>query len=243
MALTLSQLPQSASVAAYWLLDELSGNRVSQTGNNELVDHNTVGFATGHDEVRTAANFIAANSEWLEVPDASQTGLDLTGAFTICTWLRPVTLLSGNNMSVISKGHESNAHCNFYCWVTDSGGGAYNPFFRVSDDGSTLKGVTGSSVLANDTPVHLTFIYIPSTSITIYVNSVQDGQNTTSIPAALYNSAEAFQISATAGANNYWNNRQDTVIVWNVALSQTEINRVYTETFPGATGLTGKIWG
>lgn len=66
-------------------MNEESGTRVDAHGSNDLTDNNTVGFATG--KQGNAADFIKTNSETLTIADGSQSGLDLSGDFTICFWV------------------------------------------------------------------------------------------------------------------------------------------------------------
>lgn len=84
-----------ASLVSYWPLDEASGTRADAHASNHLTDNNTVGSAAGR--VGLAADFEAANMEWLHVPDnASLSVGDID--FTACgrfqleslTALRPV---------------------------------------------------------------------------------------------------------------------------------------------------------
>ena len=91
-----------SSISSYWDLNESSGNRQDGVGINTLTDNNTVTQATGVSRGNTmsdnntvtratgkqgfAAQFTAANSEWLTTP--SNTDLQ-TGdvAFTVAGWV------------------------------------------------------------------------------------------------------------------------------------------------------------
>jgi len=71
-----------------WLLDEASGTRVDETANNnDLTDNNTVGQATGAScQFDECADFERDNSETLSITDGSQTGLDVTGDYSVGCW-------------------------------------------------------------------------------------------------------------------------------------------------------------
>lgn len=56
-------------LAAYWKMDEASGNRADSVGGFTLTDGNTVGSNTG--KVSLAADFVGANSESLSVASAA----------------------------------------------------------------------------------------------------------------------------------------------------------------------------
>ena len=82
----------------------------------------------------------------------------------------------------------------------------------------------GSDTINSDTAVTTawTFVvgrYIPSTSIDIFLNGVSDGQNTTSIPATIDNSAVAFRIGATGAPGDYLDGDISCAFVCAAALS------------------------
>jgi len=85
------------NIISYWRLDEASGVRfdsVIASGNN-LTDNNTVLSAPGI--VGNAALFVGANDEYLSIADASQSGLDITGAMTAVCWVN-VPSFSGERL-------------------------------------------------------------------------------------------------------------------------------------------------
>jgi hypothetical protein len=233
MPLLLAQLPSSANVKGYWLLGEAGGaSRVDSSGNsNTLGDTNTVTQQTGHEGGSDkAAGFTNGAGNYLAIADGSQTGLDLTGAFTVAGWVNPQTLRAGNNMSLISKGHEAASNANYYLWITDTGSSVFKMQGRVSNDGTTVTTVNGSGTFSNSTWYHVAMVYVPSTSLTLYINGVQDATNTTSIPASLFNGAANFELGrTTASATNFWDHYQDEWVVWNTNLSASQILQVYSE--------------
>jgi hypothetical protein len=70
-----------------WHLNENSGTRYDSTSNNnDLTDWNTV--ARGAGQIAGGADFVRANSEYLYITDATQTGLDVTGPITLEAWAK-----------------------------------------------------------------------------------------------------------------------------------------------------------
>ena len=69
-------------LVSYWQLNELSGTRYDAVGDNDLTDNNTVG-AVNRGPVGTVANFVFANSEYLQKASASFSAPDycMTGWF------------------------------------------------------------------------------------------------------------------------------------------------------------------
>lgn len=76
-----------------WKLDEASGNRADSATGHTATDNNTVGSATGN-IYALAANFIAANTEYLELLSNADIALGDTD-WTIALWLYPNDFASG----------------------------------------------------------------------------------------------------------------------------------------------------
>lgn len=74
-------------LVAYWRMDETSGNRSdAHTGTNTLTDNNTVGF-TASGKSGNAAEFIAANSEYLSIGTNFLAMPTNNTPFTVCGWI------------------------------------------------------------------------------------------------------------------------------------------------------------
>ena len=77
--------PTSDDLVSYWSCDETSGSRVDSHGTNDLTDNNTVGYVEG--VIGNACYFNGANSEYLSINDASQSGLDDDVDYSLSFWL------------------------------------------------------------------------------------------------------------------------------------------------------------
>ena len=88
------------SVVAYYKLDEASGTRNDSVSTNHLTDNNTVTQAAG--KVGNAAQFTAANLEWLDIADNAAMS---TGAiqFVYATWIY-VDSFSASGRVIAGKG-------------------------------------------------------------------------------------------------------------------------------------------
>ena len=71
--------------------------------------------------------------------------------------------------------------------------------------------VLGTTAINDGNWHHVMFVYVPSTSMTLYVDGVQDAQNTTSIPSAINNNYSDVYI----GQFQFWDGNIDEVAVWN----------------------------
>ena len=150
-----------------WHMGEASGTRYDSTGNSyDLSDINTVGTTT---KIGTAADFIAANTEYLNIADKA----DLSGGdidFTIEAWCYADNDL--DHTEFVYKGdlspgeldyrlYRNNAN-NLLCWAYKTGGNWYSEFgftmsvaawhhivawFQSSNDelGYTVNGTNTSS--------------------------------------------------------------------------------------------------
>lgn len=121
-----------------WHLGEASGTRYDSSGNgNHLTDNNTV--TAGDGKVGGGADFELTNSEYLDIADASQTGLDITGDISIKTWinLEQLPSVAGGQFVITNKGN----------WGTDGQPGWY---LRVLDT-NEIDLIFSSSLAGNFT--------------------------------------------------------------------------------------------
>ena len=96
--------PGTANLVSYWSLEEASGTRVDAHGSNDLTDNNTVTNATGIQG--NAASMLSANSEYLSITDAAQTGLNPSSELSIVGWFNLNRLPSTapkRNMGLVGK--------------------------------------------------------------------------------------------------------------------------------------------
>jgi trimeric autotransporter adhesin len=97
--------PLLTSLVAYWKLDEASGTRADATGRgNNLTDNNTVTQAAG--KVGSAAQFTAANSEYLRVADNADISTGNVD-FTLACWLQLAT--KGARRGAVAKDNNAGA--------------------------------------------------------------------------------------------------------------------------------------
>jgi len=138
--------------AAVWHLGETSGSALDSSGNgNNLTDNNSVTSATG--KLGGARDFERATAEYFSISDASQTGLDMTGDFTLQTWYQLET--SGITQVLASKSNFPTIGLQWYFDTTNK------IFLFASSDNtttnrsawSTTAGVTTSGLNMH----HLTF--------------------------------------------------------------------------------------
>ncbi len=204
----------STGLQGFWKMDETSGNRSDSSANgNTLTDNNTVG-SSDNDYWNTAeksADFEAANTEFLTITDASQTGLDLNGTkFTICAWIRAESFGASSSMMFQHK----------------SGSAGYE--FRLESSGLvTLVKNNGGQFLTSITTLsigvwyHLTMVYDQS-FLSLYINGNLD--KTVVDTTDSVNPTGDFFIGLNDGATTkLFDGLMKDAAIWNVALSPLQI--------------------
>ena len=128
-------------------------------------------------------------------------GKAITGAFTVEAWIKTggagqvgiVTKYSGTN----DAGQERNWRS--YGLFMDSDEKLKSSISSNGAAGGNLREVTGSTALDTGAYLQAVVVFIPSTSLTLYVNGVQDGQNTTSMIASIADTSAWFRVSGWSG--------------------------------------------
>lgn len=137
------------------------------------------------------------------------TELQITGALSISFWFKSPSNATGDNDMAIIKDDLVN-RC-FAIWTNDFGG-IKTIGFHIFSSGTTS---VQSSISYNDGNWHhVMCVFIPSTSMKIYVDGVNDGSNTTSIPATIPNDPADFNLGTTNGSYMFEGNL-DEVAIWN----------------------------
>lgn len=206
-------IPSAADLLAYWALD----NRLdSHTGGYDLTNTGSVAFSGANLPPNPDAAFFGTGKS-LSATDAA---LPLpTGAQTFAAWVRSTNLT--NNQDIMA------------CWDTVGDrafllrfvGSSNKLNFRISSTGSDNITIDSATSLVVGTWTHVCAVFVPSTSITIYIDGVSDASNTTSIPASIHDSADDFVMGnrLVGGTSNFWNGQIDEACIFNKALSADEV--------------------
>lgn len=216
-------------LVGYWKMDETSGTRTDQTGNNDLTDNNTVTGATG--KINGAGQFTRANSEYLSATvtagDPIQVG-ELS--FTWAGWV----YIDSSHLGVIASQYGNTDALRVWQLYYDNGA---DRFTFVLANGSG----TNSTVVANNFGgiTLATWYYIVAWrdvagSINIQVNNgTADTTATTTVPLPI---TQPFYLGAngSGGAgSNAFDGRIDEVGFWKRLLTAAEKTSLYN----GGSGL------
>lgn len=182
---------------------------------------------------------------YLFINDADQTGLDITGDFTMEFWVRfnslpPNTGLGGAMYFGGKRGGSGNYGYRTAIYQTS---GTYRLWISLSSNGTseTNKEVTWSTPSV-DTWYHIAYVYDASAGeVDVYVDASQVGSTITGMPTSIYDNAAVFNI---ATINNVASLNVDGMIdefrMWNTERTSTEISNNYqTELVGNESGLVG----
>jgi len=135
--------------------------------------------------------------------------LRITGTLTLSAWVK--TSYSGSTtQAILYKDNPAGR-----CYKLQLMGAGQNLDFRIFNS-STAYSVTGTTNLDDGNWHHVMGVFVPSTSLTIYVDGNQDATNTTSIPATINNNASDLEIGRKY-TGFYFDGLIDEVSVFNSA--------------------------
>lgn len=210
-----------ADLVSYWELEEESGTRADSYGANDLTDNNTVLYGTGIQG--NAADCEAGSSEYLSITDASQSGLDLSGSFTISMWIKPesVQVQSSDPRPLAKMGSAGN-----YQYETVYYGNLTK--LMVSANGSSYTADENSTTITAGNWYHLAFAFDAANgSSTRWVNGVRTGTGT-NVPTSIYNGNGAFALCAWVGVGGtYHDGLIDEVGIWSKNMGTPSIVELY----------------
>jgi len=210
---------EEANLKGHW---KFNGNATDALGVNNLTENGSPVYASG--QVSQAVDLEASSSQSLSITDGAQTGLDITGALSISAWIKMESLPGGSSNFIVAKSNDGAGSWAYFFDVDTTN----QVRFLVSQDGSATNfAITGTTVLEVDVWYHVVGVFIPSTSIAVYVNGVRDGLNTTSPVASINDNSVAFTIGASADGSKYFDGMIDEVQIWNTDLTAAQIYELY----------------
>ena len=192
----------------------------------------------------------AGSSQFAQIADGSQTGLDLSGDFSIEAWIKLEEMVSvhGTNMVIVSKyeggGNDKRSYL-FYANTSDK------LALNVSSDGTTDNGqylvINADTALPASTGVwiHVAVTFDISTeTCTFYVDGKSDSSTVasgTGVGATIYNGDTPFGIGALVNETAwYFDGLVDDVRVWSDIRTASEIETNFHKELVGdEAGLVG----
>jgi len=208
-------------LVSYWTLDETSGTREDSHASNDLTDNNTVGAATG--VINDGADFELANSEYLSITDATQSGLDFTGDLSMSCWVKIESAPSGK-YSIIEKILSSDESYNIN--YRESSGKKLQFIATSGGSGATENVWTFAQDLGTGTFKHIVMTFDASAStVEFFVDGSSIGTVTQTI-TSIYNGTAPFTVGGRA-AGNFFDGIIDEMGVWSRVLTSDEVTELY----------------
>ncbi len=101
--------------------------------------------------------------------------------------------------------------------------------FSIASNSTTLVNTTANHTDTTSAPFMLTGVYLASTHLKLYKNTSEIASNTSSIPATQYIGDKPLQIGnrGDSFSNSFWNGNVYYAMIYNKALSATEITQNY----------------
>lgn len=238
-------LPQSANIVGWWRFED-NFNDSSGNGYNLTETSGTIPFVSG--KIGKAGDFEYGDSEYLEIAHASCINLQITGNITIAAWVKAESI--PDVLQAIVGKYDRNSLRAYQLQVSDISGNK-KARFVVSNDGSTVTGISGSTTLNTGTWYHVCGVYDGS-YLRLYLNGSSDA-DAVSYSSGILNANTPFHIGCqfnlgAAEATRHWDGLIDEVIIWNKALSAGEVDQVYditsytyNKSLSGSLSATGSL--
>lgn len=238
-----SNLPQRGSIQGWWgFEDDFTDG--SGNGNTLSEVSGTIAFnASG--KIDKAADFEYSETEYLNIADASQTGLDIESDLTVAGWFKWEDI-GTIRAHLIGKWHTTNDKRSWALWKHETN---HRAWVRLSANGTAETSVySANDVFANGTWVHVGFTYKESTDVVqVYVNGATSGDAGSHDGGLFDASTQGFTIGGNGEADRYMDGLIDEVIVWNTTLTATEMLQVknitaYRYVEGGFSGVNSSFW-
>lgn len=207
---------------SFWNCDESSGNLADAVGSNTLTNNNSATFTTGL--IGNAADLESGSSQYFSITDASQTGLDFTGDFSLSIWTKFESILGANNeTAIISKWGTSQRS---YLLSLDTYGGNFIDA-TISSTGANADTRQWTWSPSTATWYHIVWTFNNTSKLNrVYINGTSLGDRTSTLTP--YNGTAEFQVGyRQEGSISYADGLQDMIGAWNVELTSSEVTELY----------------
>lgn len=217
------------NLVAHWGLEEASGNRLDDFGNNTSTSNNSVGTAAG--KIGQAAQFVAASSQYLSIADNAALSMGVGVRFSFALWVKLNTVSAVRTL--LSKRAGGG---NLEYWIRYSN--SSNRFeFTVSPNGTSTTTVTANVFGAPSTATwYLIITKYDGTNISLSVNA--GTPDTAAFSADVVDGSQTFRIGA-GNNSEYMDGAVDEIALWKRALSAGEETVLYN----GGSGLAYSNFG
>lgn len=203
--------PTTSDLWAWWALEDATDSHT--TGRDLTNAGGNISFVTGYNN--NAAEYTFASGQKLSRADNAD---HPTGALTVAGWFKCDAI--NLNRDICSKWTSTGNQRSFLLrWQ----GSTNLAQFFVSSNGSSSVNTKATTTMSASTWYHVAAVYDPSTAIRVYINGTMEGENTTSIPSAIYDSTSDITLGVRTDGSAKWDGLLDEFAIWERALTDDEI--------------------
>lgn len=216
------------NLVGYWKFDETAGatTAADQVAGNTLTKNGSATFASG--KISNGTDLEFSTGDYWSITDGAQTGLDMTGNFSISGWFKLESQPSASQMALVSKRDTSN---HGYSLKYNNSGGNYIIRLSALTGASeiTIDYSSASPILANGVFAHVATTWDTAGNAIIYLNGLP--VKTSSSGGSPTGTATPFTIgdsdtgSGASGIN--YDGIIDEVGVWSRVLTPDEVLQLY----------------
>jgi hypothetical protein len=207
-------LPQ---LRGFWPMSSVNenGNPYDLSGQGRtLTNNNAATFGVYGLQSYTTLN--GANQYHSRVDEA---GLDITGTLTMGAWIRPIANAAGTILAKYDVATNNRSYR-----ITRLIGGAI--VTNISTDGINIVTATSTEITALNSWAFIAMRFIPSTSLTVFVNS-KSISLAVGIPATIFNSNAIFCAGVNSNLTTYFGGDIVFPFLCAAACSDAQINALY----------------
>lgn len=209
-----------SGLESYWTLDETSGVRYDSHGANNLTDNNTVGY-TSSGVVNNAADFVAANTEYLSISDNASLSLDGDQSFTWAGWYY-LNNASTNQVIIDKAVAPDNEDREYRLKIT-------NGEFKVIIGNGTHYVDIESPPLTDTTWYYFALVHDSSNDmVTLHTNDIV---TTTSWISGTQDTTSPVYFGYQTNNSNPLDGMIDEVGFWKRPLTDSEITAIYNDSY------------
>jgi hypothetical protein len=214
----------STNLVSYWKLDEASGDAADSKGSNTLSNIGTMTYATG--KINNGA--VIATGKYLKILDAAQTGLDLSGDFTLGFWVKFNSLPGVEGEMYFINKYGGSSGTDSYLLELYNAGGTLELYGVTCADGSTPHAAEQSWTPSTATWYYVNMVYTASAhTVKFYINGSAISVAIDVTDTSIYNGTAPFVVGAYNNGSNTLDGIMDEIGVWSRVLSETEIYTLY----------------
>jgi hypothetical protein len=203
---------------SYW---SLSGNGNDIVGSTDLSVNNSATFAQGK-----VGNGAVMTGTGQSLGGSDYSAMKITGAMSFSCWFKlRVGTVTPSFLILANKWNAAGGR-SYQIYLSNLFNGKYYVSAWINNSTCVDALNTNGFTFGTDWH-HVVFVFIPSTSMTLYIDGVQKGQNTSAIPSSITDGTAPFFIGNDDAGNDYLDGTIDEVSVHNRALSETEATQLY----------------